>query len=101
MASSAPERFRRPPAPVTFGHSTAAFTLQTYTHVIPGMDELAADTVARLILETGAEEPVTGPDGSILGSIDGAQAPEESEGPVDLLRFRRSAGHSSSSGGGI
>jgi integrase len=83
------------------GHATAAFTLQTYTHVIPGMDELAADTVARLILETGAEEPVTDPDGSILGSIDGAEAPEESEGPANLLRFRRSAGPSSSSGGGI
>ena len=26
------------------GHSSAAFTLQTYTHVIPGMDELAAST---------------------------------------------------------
>ena len=32
------------------GHATAAFTLQTYTHVIPGMDEAAADTVAALIL---------------------------------------------------
>lgn len=28
------------------GHASPAFTLQTYTHVIPGMDELAADTVA-------------------------------------------------------
>ena len=34
------------------GHSTAAFTLQTYTHVIPGMDEAAANTVAALILGT-------------------------------------------------
>ena len=32
------------------GHSTAAFTLQTYTHVIPGMDQAAADQVAALIL---------------------------------------------------
>ena len=50
------------------GHSTVAFTLQTYTHVIPGMDELAADTVAKLILA----EPVTESeaDGTILGTID-------------------------------
>ncbi len=32
------------------GHATAAFTLQTYTHVIPGMDEKAANSVAALIL---------------------------------------------------
>lgn len=32
------------------GHATAAFTLQTYTHVIPGMDQDAADSVASLIL---------------------------------------------------
>ena len=32
------------------GHATAAFTLQTYTHVIPGMDEAAANSVAALIL---------------------------------------------------
>jgi integrase len=32
------------------GHATAAFTLQTYTHVIPGMDEAAAASVAELIL---------------------------------------------------
>lgn len=32
------------------GHATAAFTLETYTHVIPGMDEDAASAVAALIL---------------------------------------------------
>ena len=32
------------------GHATAAFTLQVYTHVIPGMDQQAASTVADLIL---------------------------------------------------
>ena len=32
------------------GHATVAFTLQTYTHVIPGMDQTAADSVADLIL---------------------------------------------------
>jgi len=32
------------------GHSAVAFTLQTYSHVIPGMDESAANDVADLIL---------------------------------------------------
>lgn len=32
------------------GHATAAFTLQVYSHVIPGMDQAAADSVASLIL---------------------------------------------------
>ena len=32
------------------GHATAAFTLQVYSHVILGMDEQAANTVAELIL---------------------------------------------------
>jgi integrase len=33
------------------GHATAAFTLQVYSHVIPGMDQQAANTVAALIWE--------------------------------------------------
>ena len=37
------------------GHANAAFTLQTYTHVIPGMDEDAASTVAALILGSKVE----------------------------------------------
>ena len=32
------------------GHATVAITLDIYSHVIPGMDELAANTVAGLIL---------------------------------------------------
>ena len=32
------------------GHATVAITLDIYSHVIPGMDELAAHTVAGLIL---------------------------------------------------
>ena len=42
------------------GHSTAAFTLQVYTHVIPGMDEQAAGADAALIF--GQEEAVPGAD---------------------------------------
>ena len=33
------------------GHANVSITLDTYSHVIPGMDEDAAGTVARLILE--------------------------------------------------
>jgi integrase len=32
------------------GHATIAITMDTYSHVLPGLDELAAGTVARLIL---------------------------------------------------
>jgi hypothetical protein len=35
------------------GHATVAITLDVYSHVIPGMDELAATTVAELILGDG------------------------------------------------
>jgi integrase len=38
------------------GHATIAITMDTYSHVIPGLDEQAAETVARLILGDG--EPV-------------------------------------------
>ena len=34
------------------GHASVAFTLQTYGHVIPGMDRDAAATVADLILSS-------------------------------------------------
>ena len=52
------------------GHATIAITMDTYSHVIPGLDEQAAETVARLILGDGvviadlsANKPlVTGPD---------------------------------------
>lgn len=75
------------------GHATVAFTLQTYTHVIPGMDEAAAGTVADLIL------------GDLDGRRSGRQAVEDSseddKGPADILRFRRSAGPSTRSGGRI
>jgi integrase len=75
------------------GHSTVAFTLQTYVHIIPGMDEAAATTVADLILGT--------PAGHKSGHNGDDEGREKSEGPADLLRFRRSAGPSSSSGGSV
>jgi hypothetical protein len=66
--------------------ATAAFTLQTYTHVIPGMDEGAANSVARLILR-----PKDVANGSILGSLIRGDDAAENEEPADLVRFRRSA----------
>jgi hypothetical protein len=33
------------------GHATIAITMDTYSHVLPGLDERAAGTVAQLILE--------------------------------------------------
>jgi integrase len=47
------------------GHANIAITMDTYSHVLPGMDELAAATVARLILddqapkEGAADKPLT------------------------------------------
>ncbi len=38
------------------GHTSAAFTMQTYMHVIPGMDAAAANQVADLILGGGNAE---------------------------------------------
>ena len=46
------------------GHASVAFTLQTYSHVIPGMDREAAATVADLILtstQKGARNRGPGP----------------------------------------
>jgi integrase len=45
------------------GHANVQITLDTYSHVIPGLDEQAAATVARLILE-GSETASMGSPGS-------------------------------------
>ena len=39
------------------GHATIAITMDTYSHVLPGLDVQAAGTVARLILGDREEEP--------------------------------------------
>ena len=41
------------------GHASVAFTLQTYSHVLPGMDKDAAATVADLILSSTQMGPGT------------------------------------------
>jgi integrase len=38
------------------GHSSVAFTLRVYSHVLPGLDKRAADVMAGLILGTGARK---------------------------------------------
>ena len=45
------------------GHANVQITLDTYSHIIPGLDEHAAATVARLILE-GSETASMGSPGS-------------------------------------
>ena len=66
------------------GHATAAFTLQTYAHVIPGMDEDAANSVAALIL--GANGPV---DGAVRISV--RIEPQEEDKKTGLGRSPRPA----------
>ena len=39
------------------GHASIAITMDTYSHVLPGLDAEAAGTVARLILGDGDQEP--------------------------------------------
>ena len=39
------------------GHATIAITMDTYSHVLPGLDAEAAGTVARLILGDRDREP--------------------------------------------
>jgi Phage integrase family len=41
------------------GHASIDFTLQTYSHVIPGMDKDAAATVADLVLTSTQKGPGT------------------------------------------
>jgi len=80
------------------GHSTAAFTMQTYAHVIPGMDERAAVDVADLILRGGHID-----EAAVRTSVRtrAVEPPQDSKEPADPERFRRSAGSSIRSGGRI
>ncbi len=56
------------------GHSTAAFTLQVYSHVIPGMDEQAAGAVAALIF---------GPEGPVSEADAPESAPDQEQTPLE------------------
>jgi hypothetical protein len=51
---------RRHPGKVVserLGHANIAITMDTYSHVLPGLDAQAAGTVARLILGDSEHEP--------------------------------------------
>jgi hypothetical protein len=56
------------------GHATVAFTLQVYSHVIPGMDEQAAGAVAALIF---------GPEGSVSEADAPESAPDQVQTPLE------------------
>jgi Phage integrase family len=58
------------------GHATIAITMDTYSHVLPGLDELAAGAVARLILGD-ADQPPPGPIDTPLTT--GRKAPSDGE----------------------
>jgi hypothetical protein len=50
------------------GHANVQITLDTYSHVIPGLDEQAAATVARLILEGSDTTSAGAPGGDAANS---------------------------------
>jgi hypothetical protein len=71
------------------GHASVAFTLQTYGHVIPGMDKDAADTVADLILGSTQKGPGTVvPDPSANKAANNGPP---SDSPVKEVKGRRPA----------
>jgi integrase len=72
------------------GHATIAITMDTYSHVLPGLDEFAAGTVARLIL--GNNHPSARPIDTPLTT--GRKAPSGGE---EVKRDR--AGQRGASGG--
>jgi len=71
------------------GHASVAFTLQTYGHVIPGMDRDAAVTVADLILTSRQKGPGTVvPDPSANKS---ANSGPQSDPPIKEVKDERPA----------
>ena len=43
------------------GHSTVTITLDTYSHVLPGMGKVAADTMDAMLFKAPVERPAVGP----------------------------------------
>jgi hypothetical protein len=76
------------------GHATIAITMDTYSHVLPGLDERAAATVARLILEGHESEPSESIDkplttGRVVPStLDSAEGGEARNARSDAQRRR-------------
>ena len=61
------------------GHATIAITMDTYSHVLPGLDERAAATVAQLILE-GDGLASASVDKPLTTGLDGPVERREDEG---------------------
>ena len=74
------------------GHANIAITMDTYSHVLPGLDEQAAGQVARLIL--GADDRVPGMPREQFVSI----RPPAADQPARQDR-KRAARRGSASGG--
>jgi hypothetical protein len=62
------------------GHANIAITMDTYSHVLPGLDAEAAGTVARLILGDGDQEPARPVDKSLTEGRKAAGRGEEVKG---------------------
>ena len=67
------------------GHASVAFTLQTYSHVIPGMNKDAAATVADLILSSTKKGP-----GTVVPSPSANNGPQ-SDAPMKEVKDERPA----------
>ena len=62
------------------GHATIAITMDTYSHVLPGLDTQAAGTVARLILGNADQEPARPVDKPLTSGPRAARARREVKG---------------------
>jgi len=78
------------------GHANVQITLDTYSHVIPGLDEQAASTVARLILEGSGASPK-----GVAGSDAANSAAKTGDAPHSREEVRGEDPAESSGGGGI
>jgi Phage integrase family len=59
------------------GHANIAITMDTYSHVLPGLDAEAAGTVARLILGDADQEPARPVDKPLTAGHQAADGGEE------------------------
>ena len=69
------------------GHANVAVTLDTYSHVIPGMDAEAAATVADLILDSTQKGPGTVVPGRSANKS--ANNGPQSDAPIEEVKDER------------
>jgi hypothetical protein len=53
------------------GHATIALTLDTYSHVIPSLQQEAAGVIAAAILDPASMRPQSAPKGQVRGITSG------------------------------